>query len=180
MTNFELEIHANTILKKMLTDRGYIIDNDSKEEFSVKASKKDKQKEKDNHRMITFICKEDKLSIQGIKEFISIMNKENCNRCIIVYRDSVTSSAKKSLDIMEYNIELFKLSELQLDITKHRLVPKHKNVTDVEKELLDNEYKGKLPVLLLTDPICRYYQFHRGEYIRITRKDNTIIYRIVK
>ena len=177
MTSFHLEIQASNIIKKMLSDRGYTINDESKEDFIIKASK---EKEKETYQMITFICKEEKLSIQGIKEFISAMNKENCNRCIIVYRDSVTSSAKKSLEIMEYNIELFNINELQIDITQHRIVPKHELASKEEKELLDKEYKAKLPFILLTDPISRYYYFQRGEYIRITRKDGTVMYRVVK
>ena len=172
MSEFQLEIQATFILKKMLADRGYDVE-ELKEEFILRGEQLDK-------KMITFICKEHKLSIQGIKEFISIMNKENCNHCIIIYRDSVTSSAKKSLEIMEYNIELFSLNELQLDITEHRLVSKHERVTVEEKEYLEKTYKGRLPILLTTDPISRYYTFKRGEYIRITRKDDTVVYRFVK
>ena len=171
--NFELEIQANSILKKMLINRGYELEEDSKEDFNVRGFKsKDK--------IISFLCEEEKLCIQGIKEYMSIMNKEQYNRCIIVYRDSVTTSAKKSLEIMEYNIELFSIFELQLDITEHRLVPKHERVSKEEKEYLDKNYKGKLPIILHTDPISRYYLFQRAEYIRITRKDGTVLYRIVK
>ena len=85
---FELEIQANTILKKMLSDRGYALEPDSKEDFTLRGTK-------EKHKIISFICNEKKLSIQGIKDYMSIMNKEDYNRCIIVYRDSATSSAKK-------------------------------------------------------------------------------------
>lgn len=172
MTSFHLELQANTILKKMLIDRGYTLEEDSKEDFTLKGTKDDK------HKLISFICNEDKLSIQGIKDYMSIMNKEGYNRCIIIYRDSVTSSAKKSLDNLD--IELFSLQELQLDITEHRLVPKHERTTKEEKEDLEKSYKGRLPILLHTDPISRYYYFQRGDYIRITRKDGSIMYRLVK
>ena len=171
--NFEKEIQASIIIKQMLTARGYTLEEDSKEEFIIKGTST-------KHKIISFICKDDKLSIQGIKEFVSIMNKENCNRCIIVYRESVTSSAKKSLDIMEYNIELFGINELQFNITEHRIVPKHEKVTKEEKDMLDKEYKNRLPIILHTDPVSRYYFFQRGEYIRITRKDGAVLYRIVK
>lgn len=171
--SFDLEIQATIILKKMLFDRGYTIEEDSKENFTVRAFTP-------KNRMICFICNEDKLSIQGIKEYMSLMNKENYNRCIIVYRDSVTSSAKKSLEIMEYNIELFNILELQIDITEHELVPKHEKTTKEEKEELEKKYKGKLPIILHTDAISRYYFFQRGDYIRITRKDGNVVYRIVK
>jgi len=169
--SFDLEIQANVILKKMLTDRGYILEPESNENFTLRGIK-------DKHKIISFICTENKLSIQGIKDCMSIMNKEDYNRCIIVYRDSATASAKKSLENMD--IELFSLQELQLDITEHRLVPLHEKVTKEEKDFLDTKFKGRLPVLLHTDPISRYYFFQRGEYVRITRKDGTIMYRIVK
>jgi len=168
---FELEIQANTILKKMLSDRGYTLEPESKEDFTLRGIK-------EKHKIISFICTEKKLSIQGIKDYMSIMNKEDYNRCIIVYRDSATSSAKKSLENMD--IELFSIKELQIDITEHRLVPKHERVSKEEKEYLDKNFKGRLPTLLHTDPISRYYFFQRGEYIRITRKDGTIMYRVVK
>lgn len=170
---FALELKANETLKKILLDRGYTLEEESKENFSLRGYK-------DKNHIITFICTDDKLSIQGIKEFISIMNKEKCLKCIIIYRDSVTSSAKKSLEIMEYNIELFSINELQFNITEHRLVPLHERVSKEEKENLEQNYKGKLPIILSSDPISRYYYFQRGEYIRITRKDGTIHYRVVK
>lgn len=172
MSNFDLEIQANSILKEMLIDRGYIVE-ESKESFSIKGYKDDKI-------IITFICNEDKVSIKSIKDFMSIMNKFDYHSCIIIYRDSVTSSAKKSLTIMNYEIELFNINELQLNITKHRLVPKHEKVSLEEKEMLDQKYKGKLPIILHTDPISRYYLFKRGDYIRITRHNGIVLYRLVK
>lgn len=177
MTSFHLEVQATITLKKMLTDRGYVLEEDSKEDFTIRCTKFG-TREKDTHKIISFICNDEKLSIQGIKDYMSIMNREGYNRCIIIYRDSVTSSAKKSLENLD--IELFSLQELQLDITQHRLVPKHERATKEEKEQLEKSFKGRLPTLLHTDPISRFYYFQRGEYIRITRKDGSVMYRIVK
>jgi DNA-directed RNA polymerase I, II, and III subunit RPABC1 len=172
------EIQAIKVVSEMLIDREYKIDYiDSmitKENlFYLKASKLESN-------VIVFINEDDKLNIQGIKDKISIMNKEGSNSCIIIYKSNVTSSAKKSLETLEYEFELFAMHELQLNITRHRLVPRHSRILQSEKEELDKKYKGKLPILLHTDPISRYYAFKRGEYIRITRKDGSIIYRIVK
>ena len=172
------EKQAIKVLLEMLIDREYkidYVDNEflNEQPYVIRAKKS-------NNTSIVFINEDDKLNIQGIKEKISIMNKENANSCIIIYRSTVTSSAKKSLETLEYDFELFALHELQLNITRHRLVPRHTRVLSTEKEELDKNYKGKLPILLHTDPISRYYAFKRGEYIRITRKDGSIIYRIVK
>lgn len=176
--SFMKEKQAIKIALEMLIDREYKIDYIDQEltneqPFLIKAKK-------NTHTSLVFINDDDKLNIQGIKDKISIMNKEDATSCIIIYKSTVTSSAKKSLETLEYDFELFALHELQLNITRHRLVPRHTRVLASEKEELDKNYKGKLPVLLHTDPISRYYSFKRGEYIRITRKDGSIIYRIVK
>jgi DNA-directed RNA polymerase I, II, and III subunit RPABC1 len=172
------EIQSIKVIAEMLIDREYKIDYmdislTSDNPFCLKASKI-------NSNVIVFINEDDKLNIQGIKDKISIMNKEVSNSCIIIYKSNVTSSAKKSLETLEYDFELFAMHELQLNITRHRLVPRHSRILQSEKEDLDKKYKGKLPILLHTDPVSRYYAFKRGEYIRITRKDGSIIYRIVK
>ena len=203
------EIYALKVLSEMIEDRGYCIDymknndendeNDENENNVKNESDTQSEQNDDDHKeeipsyvikafhttnhkniILCFLSEEDKLNIQGIKEKISIMNKENADRCIIVYRTSVTSSAKKSLETLRYNFELFGLHELQLNITKHRLVPRHEKASLEEKNELDKSYKGKLPVLLHTDPVSRYYAFQRGDYIRITRKNGTIHYRVVK
>lgn len=169
---------AIKILGEMISDREYKIeyidsDNEKSQPFSIKGRN-------DKNIILCFINDDEKLNIQGIKDKISVMNKENSQKCIIVYKNTVTSSAKKSLETLEYDVELFALHEVQLNITKHRLVPKHMRVTPQEKEELDDKYKGKLPVILHTDAVARYYYFKRGEYIRITRKDGSVVYRVVK
>jgi DNA-directed RNA polymerase I, II, and III subunit RPABC1 len=176
---------AYEILIEMITDRGYIIDtiyhiDDNEDENKTEKPYAIKAHNLSNEGLLCFITNDDKLNIQGIKDKISILNKENATRCIIVYKSSITSSAKKSLDTVNYRFELFALHELQFNVTKHRLVPRHEHVTHSEKEELNKNYKGKLPILLQTDAICRYYAFEKGEYIRITRKNGTIAYRVVK
>jgi DNA-directed RNA polymerase I, II, and III subunit RPABC1 len=182
MTEEDKQHYALKVLSEMLDDRGYQIEycyhtdqTEEEREYVIKAFHKSSHK-----NILCFMSKDDKLTIQGIKDCISIMNKDDTDRCIIVYRSSVTSGAKKSLETIEYKFELFGLHELQLNITHHRLVPRHQKVTPEEKTELDKSYKGKLPIILHTDPICRYYAFQKGDYIRITRKNGTIHYRIVK
>lgn len=172
------------VVKEMIIDRGYKIEYEDCKEYKDDSKMQDIiyciKARKDDNIILVFINDDDKLNIQGIKDKISIMNKEGSSRCIIIYKSSVTSSAKKSLETLEYEFELFALHELQLNITRHRLVPRHSKVLTSEKEELDKKYKGKLPILLHTDPISRYYSYKKGDYIRITRKDGTIMYRVVK
>ena len=170
-----MEEQAKKVLLEMVTDRDFRIEYQGDDQpYSIKA------RNLQNEIILCFVTDEDKLNIQGIKDRMSVVNRENATRCIIVYRSSVTSSAKKSLETLDYDIELFGIHELQLNITKHRLVPRHSRITPSEKEELDKHYKGKLPFLLQTDSVSRYYAFKKNDYIRITRKDGTIIYSVVK
>jgi DNA-directed RNA polymerase I, II, and III subunit RPABC1 len=177
-----MEEQAIKVLSEMITDRNYTIDysyneireNEEKEPFCIRG------RNRDNDVILCFISDEDKLNIQGIKDRISVMNREGSKRCIIVYRTSVTSSAKKSLETLEYDFELFAIQELQLNITKHRLVPRHTIASPSEKSELDKNYKGKIPILLQTDAVSRYYAFQKGDYVRITRKNGAVMYRHVK
>lgn len=176
----EMKKQALTVLEEMLVDRGYhltYVDRSltQNESYCIKATHTD-----DQQWMLVFLNDEEKVNIGSIKERIVVMNKEAATRCILVYRSSVTSTAKKSIDTLDCKIELFGLHELQLNITKHRLVPRHVRVTPDEKKLLDASYKGKLPQILTTDAVSRYYAFTRGEYIRIHRKDGSKVYRVVK
>lgn len=195
-----MERQSIRILAEMINDRKYTIDylcyenqddikNENKDDKDDKDDENDEKEiiepfcirgRKGNDVILCFVSNEDKLNIQGIKDRISVMNREGSTRCVIVYRSSVTSSAKKSLETLEYDFELFSMNELQLNITKHRLVPRHTIVTDSEKEELDSKYKGKLPSILQNDAVCRYYAFQKGDYVRITRKNGAIIYRVVK
>lgn len=193
MTSSDIAIK---IVKEMLVDRGYTISKRSNHSSSppeVVDGDRDNSPPKEPHdyecyaymvdgskRILVFLCKEDKLKIQEAKEKIYVMNRENVKRCIIIYMNDITPTAKKSFEtIQEYNIELFSVKELQFNITTHRLVPKHTLATEAEREEL-KIYHNKLPILLYTDVIRRYYDYKRGDIIRITRKDNSMIYRVVK
>jgi len=195
-----MERQSIKILAEMINDRKYTIDylsyenqedfkhNDEEDNQNLRNNEENDEiiepfcirGRKGNDVILCFLSNEDKLNIQGIKDRISVMNREGSKRCVIVYRSSVTSSAKKSLETLEYDFELFSMNELQINITKHRLVPRHTIVTDSEKEELDSKYKGKLPSILQNDAVCRYYAFQKGDYVRITRKNGAIIYRVVK
>jgi DNA-directed RNA polymerase I, II, and III subunit RPABC1 len=183
-----MEIQAIKILQEMLVDRNYLIeyvdkDYSRSEAYVLKGvyiNPTSLNIFQTYRVLLCFICDANdiKLNIQGIKDKLSIMNQEKSMHCIIVYRDSVTSSAKKSLNIIDHHIDLFSLKELQLNITKHRLVPVHEKVID---KVLDKSIKiSELPVMYALDPVSRYYGYKKGDVIKITRKNGLVIYRQVK
>lgn len=79
------------------------------------------------------------------------------------------------------------LTDTNIDITKHELVPKHELLTEEEKEELLKRYGvtiTQLPRILISDPAIRGLNAKVGDIIKITRYSPTagksIYYRVVR
>ncbi len=87
------------------------------------------------------------------------------------------------------NLQIMWCKQLQINITKHFLVPNHTKCSDEEVSDILKKYslinKLQLPIVLRDDPVIRYYNFKSGDVIRITgtklsMNNNYIFYRCVK
>lgn len=115
------------------------------------------------------------------------MEKDSISRAIVVYRDKVSPFAKQDIAAHpKFIFELFKQSELLVNITKHKLVPKHQLLSDEDKKALLAKYKlneSQLPRIQRYDPVARYYGLSRLQVVKITRDSETagryVTYRIV-
>jgi DNA-directed RNA polymerase subunit H (RpoH/RPB5) len=162
----------NTCIE-MMEDRCYtVIDSDDDNILFENMSNGD--------RILSCIFDEPKLNVNNVKDMILILNENDLKHGIIIYNEVITSTAKKIIDtLQDYFIETFSMDELKYNITKHRLVPKHVKANEEEyKEL--KKFGPKLPVMLKTDPVTRYYNYKSGDIIRVERFDGNIIYRIVR
>lgn len=112
-------------------------------------------------------------------------------RFIILLHQEPTPPAKRALenDIERYkHVEVYQINRFVFNITKHRLVPKHRRMDDNEVKDLMVKYgctKSQLPKLFVTDPISQYYGFRPGDVIEITRFNipttgRSMYYRLVK
>ena len=161
-----------TTCLEMIEQRGFTITEDL-EDYILG--------EKGDDAILVFFDASQKLDTGKVTLYIAKMKEMDVKACIIVYKDSVTCPAKKVIDeLQEYNIEIFKETSLRYNITKHRLVPKHKALSKSESTEFKKNYGNKIPVLLKTDPIARFYNFQKGEIIRVDRNDGTVTFRIVK
>ena len=80
--------------------------------------------------------------------------------------------------IKEYkNLQFFWLSELINNITKHSLNPRFIKLEEDEIAKLLEKYKLKnklsLPIMLSTDPICKYFNYKVGDVCRIQKSSPT-------
>lgn len=119
-----------------------------------------------------------KINIEAIKHYYALIRQASCHHAILVYQTSVTSSAKNILKSMSMiTLELFTMDELTFNITQHTLVPKHE-VDDPERH--SSMDLKNYPRIRRADPVCRFYGFTSGSILKITRKDGSLYYRVVK
>ena len=110
------------------------------------------------------------------------------NRCIVVLDSTPHAHVRNAMEAVapKYRYELFKTSQLLIDITEHELVPEHVVLTDDEKKQILRRYnlkESQLPRMMLDDPISKYFGLSRGQVVKITRASETagryVTYRIV-
>jgi DNA-directed RNA polymerase subunit H (RpoH/RPB5) len=167
---------AHAICIEMFSQRDYnIIEYDDHQIIACKP---------DGNLVCTFLVDIDKFNTDRIHEYISILNKIEIKHGVIIYKDIITSVAKKLIETMtELKIELFNKNELQFNITKHRLQPKFELLEESLYKKYKKQYGSSFLVMLKTDPISKFYGYEKDAIIKITRNDNgieTISYRIVK
>ncbi|KAG9140959.1 hypothetical protein Leryth_010470 [Lithospermum erythrorhizon] len=100
-----------------------------------------------------------------------IMNKETLNRLILIVENKMTSQAQKALLAFSFKVETFNILDLLVNITKHALKPKHRVLTDKEKQALLKKFdveEKQLPRMLQSDAISRYYGLEKGQVLEVT------------
>ena len=134
-------------------------------------------------RILVFLPILIKFNTDALIKYTTIMKETEINNCIGIYADSVTPKAKEDIKKLSssFKVELFSYKELLFNITKHILQPSFEKVI-YENEIEDIKQKcgQNLPILKKTDAIVRFYNFSRGDIIKITRRNGIIIYRQVK
>lgn len=96
---------------------------------------------------------------------------------ILIVRDRAgpTHAALKGIEELQKDVQFFGLHELQFNVSRHALVPRHEPLRDEsEIEAVMARYKLKsryqLPLILSSDPIARYLALKPGQLVRITRR----------
>jgi len=127
----------------------------------------------------------------NIRNIASKMEKLNIKKAIVIIDDSVTNWCEtniRDLRNQKIYITVYKLIEAQINIMKHKLVPKHQICSTSEKIKLCRDYSLKtsqFPTIKFSDPVVRHLGARKGQIIKITRNSETqkgypaISYRVV-
>lgn len=180
------------IVLEMLADREYCLTNEIKNEIiqTLNTSSNTTHYLPIDENEKRFLCTTSisKFGVDETKLLIGKLERTNARELILILSDSITSFASKMLT--EYaaskscKLWIFTENQLRFNVTKHRLVPKHKKLSKIEKQEILSKNKlqvAQIPKLLNIDPIVKYYGFDSGDLIQITRDigSSELFFRIV-
>ena len=200
MNHFECFKNARQVIIEMLSDRGYVIDNEYKDinddtlKYLYLIKSYDifcKKHESNDSKIYVKFIYVSRVKPTIIKEIITklyseVLNKEK-DHIIFILQDNPTNTIKKLIE-EQYNCETFNINNLQINITKHVLVPKHELISEEEQEDIISKYNlrniKQLPIIYKTDPVIRYYNFPSNRVCKISRNSKTTVqslfYRYIK
>ena len=187
---FDFQIARKTIIE-MFTDRFYNMEEFYNEDRSINMLTINEIKNKMNEdhmemkvgqdRKKCVLFYNDKIGVDIMKEIIKLMTENECNHLTLVVKQKITAFAKKELINMPENVffEMFNLDELLYNVTRHKYVPKHilmnklEDISDIHKT-----FGTRLPKILKTDPVSRYYNARPGNIFKIMRRSG-VFYRTI-
>jgi DNA-directed RNA polymerase I, II, and III subunit RPABC1 len=138
---------------------------------------------------MVFFPEDEKVGVKPIKELTDQMTQLGANRALMIVKHDVTPFARSAIAVCQtqqkITLEVWRESDLLVDITEHELVPTHEVLDDSAKRELLARYRlkpGQLPRIQHKDPVARYYGMSKGQVCKITRDSETagryITYRI--
>lgn len=188
LDNGSVESHryylARKTLLEMLRDRGFAVPNCeievSLEDFRTKHGPlpdvdglriSSLHKNDPSIKALVLFCQPGIVKVNVIRGITGSIVKEALNRLILVVQSKITSQASKALDLLPFRVEIFQITDLLVNITKHELKPKHQVLTDAEKEIILKKFsieEKQLPRMLQKDAIARYYGLEKGQVVKVT------------
>lgn len=105
---------------------------------------------------------------------------------ICVTKDKMSQNNAKMVASLRLNLQVFDIKQLQFNISRHVLVPKHEIIRDENevKDIMERymiKSKFQLPIILKSDAMAKYLGLKNGDIVRIVRVSPTageyIVYR---
>ncbi len=182
MENINIELYIKNILRmfeaRKYTDIKKYIDDKYQSRYTITATNKYGEK------IMARIILDSKLHIGVVKECITVFTDNDISKGIIIHLGVPTSSGKnlimnidKTGQVKINTLYLKTFSNCPMDHKYYFPHIKLKKDEVVEfKKYFD---KIKIPIIFMSDPISKFFDFKSGDIIKIKRGD-MISYRIVK
>ncbi len=156
-------------------------DDIQKEHFKYKC------KNKDGEEIVFFyryIEDSSKVSINEIRKILKTLKEIKIYNFILCSNNDVSQKSMESIIRSGFTYTVYNDDNIIRNPTKHNDVPKHVLIgEDEKKELVKKGYKlNQLPIILINDPIAKYYGVKKGDIFfidRSTEYDSDCLFRIV-
>lgn len=181
---------ARRTLIEMLRDRGYVVANmEAQLRLSLakfRAAFGDQPEAErlrltahrashSSRKILAIFCEAHQTRKQHALGILSqIVNKEMLDKVILIMQCKMNSHAQKVLNAYPVKVEIFLITDLLVNITKHFLEPNYEVLSAEEKEKLlkNHDIEDKqLPRMHESDAIARYYGFEKGQVVKVTYVD---------
>lgn len=179
--NYKFEVFRSFVtIRDMLLDRGYPHADDlnklGQDEIDIIINTNPKTFVIDliDYRILYVI--DTKIKVANFDQHIT----KDIPAMIIVTLEKLNMTNLQSINNKHDNVQVFSLKELQINISKHELVPKHELVSDeqeIAKIVKAHNIKSKhhFPLILKTDPMSKYLNAKPGQLIKVTRKSPSAV-----
>jgi DNA-directed RNA polymerase subunit H (RpoH/RPB5) len=129
-------------------------------------------------KLRVYVCRSPCLTAPAMSD-IEQLRVRTITDIMVLFNDKITYVIDKAG--LRYSLEPVLLNSLKFNIPLHHQVPPHRQLTDLEVVNLQVKFGdlNKLPTLLLTDRVARYYNFPLGAIIAIERSEG-LFYRRVR
>ncbi|KAL2895890.1 DNA-directed RNA polymerase V subunit 5A [Bienertia sinuspersici] len=125
----------------------------------------------DSKKILVIFCGPQLVKVNTIRGIAAqIVNKESLSSLILILQSKITNQAQKAVDLFSFKVEIFQITDLLLNITKHVLKPKHQVLSPADKRKLLAKYnlqEHQLPRMSLKDAIVRYYGLQKGQVLKV-------------
>ncbi|GAB2210104.1 hypothetical protein Droror1_Dr00015358 [Drosera rotundifolia] len=122
-------------------------------------------------KMLVIFSGPSALKVSAIRAIFSqIADKKSYNGLILVLQSHITNQAQKAVELFSMKVEIFQITDLLVNITKHVLKPKHRVLSEPEKKKLLKKYsleEKQLPKMSHKDAIAKYYGLEKGKVVKV-------------
>lgn len=186
ITKPEYRVYKNVL--RMLKTRKWNVPAtiSSEQEYTTRQNEQNEQNEQvmlyyhtqdENRIIIVFFSFDEKLRKSHIDKYVTDMENMGATDALIIHKYETTPTARS--EVLRHDLELIPYSHMYRCILDHHLVPRYELLTEDEKNDLDTKYGlTKIPRILLSDPISKYFQAQEGDVFKIIRKNKQTVYEV--
>lgn len=117
---------------------------------------------------------EESVGVAAAREIVKTLKNRKIDNRFVVGGSKFTRMAKEHFE--ENDVEYISTELVMLNILEHKLVPKHRILSEKEtKDVLDKLKvdKTQLPSIYITDPVAKIIGAREGDIIEVIRKSKT-------